>query len=118
MKANALTELRSQKLTVKPKYSESSSPPPTPANSPSLRRASEGIHRTTATMSLYPADIDRLKEIRRKLEDNGIKRVSDSEAVRVALRHVELSADELVAAYHSMQADDRRRKQEKGTVQL
>ena len=115
MKANALTELRSQKLLVKPKASEPVSPPAdTIVLSPKSDKG--GIHRTTATMSLYPADIDRLKEIRRKLEDNGIKRVSDSEAVRVALRHVELSADALVAAYRAMQADDRRRKQERGAV--
>ena len=116
MKANALTELRSQKLLVKPKASEPVPPPPAATIVPSPKSESGGTHRTTATMSLYPADIDRLKEIRRKLEDNGIKRVSDSEAVRVALRHVELSADELVAAYRAMQADDRRRKQERGIV--
>lgn len=118
MKANALTELRSQKLTVKPKVSEPLSSPLTATSVSSTKSESGGTHRTTATMSLYPADIDRLKEIRRKLEDNGIKRVSDSEAVRVALRHVELSADELVAAYRAMQADDRRRKQERGTVSV
>ena len=116
MKANALTELRSQKLLVKPKASEPVLSPPTVTNTPTPKMESGGTHRTTATMSLYPADIDRLKEIRRKLEDNGIKRVSDSEAVRVALRHVELSAHELVAAYRAMQADDRRRKQERGAV--
>ena len=113
MKANALTELRSQKLLVKPKASEPM-PPPDATVVANPKSDSGGTHRTTATMSLYPADIDRLKEIRRKLEDNGIKRVSDSEAVRVALRHVELSADELIAAYRAMQADDRRRKQERG----
>ena len=118
MKANALTELRSQKLLVKPKASEPVLSPPTATSTPRPKMESGGTHRTTATMSLYPADIDRLKEIRRKLEDNGIKRVSDSEAVRVALRHVELSADELVAAYRAMQADDRRRKQERGIVSV
>ncbi len=116
MKANALTELRSQKLLVKPKASEPVPPPAVATIVPGPKSESGGTHRTTATMSLYPADIDRLKEIRRKLEDNGIKRVSDSEAVRVALRHVELSADALVAAYRAMQADDRRRKQERGSV--
>ena len=118
MKANALTELRSQKLLVKPKASEAVPSPPTATIAPNPKSDSGGTHRTTATMSLYPADIDRLKEIRRKLEDNGIKRVSDSEAVRVALRHVELSADELIAAYRAMQADDRRRKQERGAVSV
>ena len=118
MKANALTELRSQKLMVKPKAPESLPPPPAATSRPSPKPESGGIHRTTATMSLYPADIDRLKEIRRKLEDNGIKRVSDSEAVRVALRHVEVSADELGSAYRAMQADDRRRKQERGSVSV
>ena len=94
MKANALTELRSQKLMVKPKAPESQPPP------------------------LVATGVPSLKSIRRKLEDNGIKRVSDSEAVRVALRHVELRADELVAAYRAMQADDRRRKQERGGVSV
>ncbi len=110
MKANALTELRSQKLAGKPPTAEAPRAlSVVPGKSDSK---SGGTRRTTATMSLYPADLDRLKEIRRKLEDHGIKRVSDSEAVRVALRHVELSADELVAAYRAMQADDQRRKQE------
>ncbi len=116
MKANALTELRSQKLLVKPKAPEPVLSPPAATVAPKPKSDRGGTHRTTATMSLYPADIDRLKEIRRKLEDNGIKRVSDSEAVRVALRHVELSTDELVAAYRAMQADDRRRKQERGAI--
>lgn len=113
MKADALAELRSQKLTAKPKTAE---PQGTPSAVPAMRRSADvGIKRATATMSLYPADLDRLKEIRRKLEDSGIKRVSDSEAVRVALRHVSLDLDELVAAYRSMQLDDRRRKQQETT---
>lgn len=108
MKADALTELRSQKLTAKPKATE---PQAIQSIVPHVTKgASVGVSRTTSTMSLYPADLDRLKEIRRMLEDNGIKRVSDSEAVRVALRHVSLNPEELVAAYRAMQTDDGRRK--------
>ena len=108
MKADALTELRSQKLTTKPKAVE---PRAVQRVTPSVSKsASVSVTRTTSTMSLYPADLDRMKEIRRMLEDNGIKRVSDSEAVRVALRHVSLDPEELVAAYRAMQADDGRRK--------
>lgn len=110
MKADALAELRSKKLTAKPKVAESHPVPAATRAAPRIKSARAS--RTTATMSLYPADLDRLKEIRRKLEDSGIKRVSDSEAVRVALRHVSLSADQLVSAYRMMQADDGRRKQE------
>ena len=108
MKADALTELRSQKLTTRPKAADL---PVVQPVAPSVSKsASVGVTRTTSTMSLYPADLDRLKEIRRMLEDNGIKRVSDSEAVRVALRHVSLDPEELVAAYRAMQPDDGRRK--------
>ena len=108
MKADALTELRSQKLTAKPKVTEPQAIQPVVTSV--TKGASVGATRTTSTMSLYPADLDRLKEIRRMLEDNGIKRVSDSEAVRVALRHVSLNPKELVAAFRAMQADDGRRK--------
>ncbi len=108
MKADALTELRSQKLATKPKVAE---PQTAQALAPSISRSTSiAVTRTTSTMSLYPADLDRLKEIRRMLEDNGIKRVSDSEAVRVALRHVSLDPEELIAAYRAMQTDDGRRK--------
>lgn len=109
MKADALAELRSKKLTSKPKTVEAPPIPVAPRVISMKENAVAG--RTTATMSLYPADLDRLKEIRRKLEDSGIKRVSDSEAVRVALRHVSLSSDQLVSAYLAMQVDDGRRKQ-------
>ena len=108
MKADALTELRSQKLTAKPKAVGPRAVQPVAPSVP--KGASVGVMRTTSTMSLYPTDLDRLKEIRRMLEDNGIKRVSDSEAVRVALRHVSLDPEALVAAYRAMQADDGRRK--------
>jgi hypothetical protein len=107
MKADALAELRSKKLATTPTAAEL---PLIPVRSSvELRNPNVGVGRTTATMSLYSADLERLKEIRRKLEDSGIKRVSDSEAVRVALRHVSLNLEGLITAYRAMQSDDRRR---------
>ncbi len=108
MKADALTRLRSQKLISKPVL-------PAPASlllaDGRAKRTEASLRRTTSTMSLYPADVARMKEIRRVLEDSGIKRVSDSEAVRVALRQVSVDASVLVVAYRAMLTDDQRRRQ-------
>ena len=106
MNATALTQLRSQKLIERPSLPTSEHVEAKPAAAKSESR------RTTATMSLYPTDLSRMKEIRRVLEDGGIKRVSDSEAVRVALRQVALEPTALAAAYQAMLADDQRRKHE------
>ena len=104
MKANALTQLRSQKLIERPVL-------PAPGHVEAKPAAAKAENRrTTATMSLYPTDLSRMKEIRRVLEDSGIKRVSDSEAVRVALRQVALEPTALAAAYQAMLTDDQRRK--------
>ena len=109
MKATALAQLRSKKLVERPIL-----PPATPAEaaSPQIGKPRSESRRTTATMSLYPADLARMKEIRRILEDSGIKRVSDSEAVRIALRQVTLDPSDLSTAYQAMLTDDQRRKQD------
>lgn len=118
MKADALTALRSHKLAEKPKAAESPliqaaveehEKPKLIPKLPKPKRVKE--LRTTSTMSLYSPDLSQLKKIRRMLEDAGVNRVSDSEAVRVALRVIPFEKDLLLAAYQNMSQEDGRKKQ-------
>lgn len=115
MKADALAALRSQKLADKPKAAESPLIQVAPQSDKPLKSVTKPKKkreiRTTSTMSLYPTDLQQIKKIRRLLEDTGVKRVSDSEAVRVALRVILLEKDNLVEAYDEMSLEDGRKKQ-------
>ena len=113
MKADALAALRSQKLADKPKAAESpliqiASKPNKPVESPPRPKKKKEV-RTTSTMSLYSTDLQQIKKIRRLLEDSGVKRVSDSEAVRVALRVILLEKETLMDAYDEMSLEDGRK---------
>jgi len=61
------------------------------------------------SISLYPADIDRIDQIKAYLLKRGIRNLADSEAIRLAVRLVEIG-DGLVSTYEGMRDEDRRRK--------
>jgi hypothetical protein len=69
-----------------------------------------GEERANITVSLYPPDLARLKSIRRILEDSGIRRASDSDATRIAIRLATMDPTALLAAYRAMQMDDKRKR--------
>ncbi len=63
------------------------------------------------SVSLYQRDIDRLDVIKDFMKSQGFRNLSDSEALRLACRKVEVDGS-LVDIYKAMQAEDGRRKAE------
>jgi len=62
------------------------------------------------SVSVYPTDIERLDELKDYMKRQGIRNISDSEALRIACRAVTLSST-CVEVYHGMQKEDGRRKE-------
>lgn len=62
------------------------------------------------SVSLYQQDIERLDRIKEFMRIHGFRNLSDSEALRLACRMVEIDRS-LIAVYQSMQNEDGRRKQ-------
>jgi len=62
-------------------------------------------------VSLYQHDIDRLDTIKDFMKSQGFRNLSDSEALRLACRKVEID-EALVEVYKSMQSEDGRRRTE------
>ena len=61
------------------------------------------------SVSLYQYDIDRLDTIKDFMKSQGFRNLSDSEALRLACRKVEIDGS-LIDVYKSMQSEDGRRK--------
>ena len=76
-----------------------------------VEKASKGSRAPKLSVSLYQYDIDRLDTIKDFMKAQGFRNLSDSEALRLACRKVEIDGT-LVEVYKSMQSEDGRRKQE------
>jgi hypothetical protein len=62
------------------------------------------------SVSVYPKDIARLDELKDFMRQQGIRNISDSEALRIACRALTFSPN-CVEVYHDMQKEDGRRKE-------
>lgn len=60
------------------------------------------------SVSLYASDIERLDQIKRFMMDNGVRNITDSSALRLACRTVELGP-KLLRVYDAMRSEDGRR---------
>jgi hypothetical protein len=78
---------------------------------PRIEKAPKGSRAPKLSVSLYQYDIDRLDIIKDFMKTQGFRNLSDSEALRLACRKVEIDGT-LVDVYKSMQSEDGRRKQE------
>src|ERR1700692_1131989 len=76
---------------------------------PRIEKTPKGSRAPKLSVSLYQYDIDRLDIIKDFMKAQGFRNLSDSEALRLACRRVEIDAT-LVDAYKSMQSEDGRRK--------
>jgi hypothetical protein len=74
-------------------------------------KTAKGSRAPKLSVSLYQYDIDRLDTIKDFMKSQGFRNLSDSEALRLACRKVEIDGA-LVEVYKSMQSEDGRRKQE------
>lgn len=75
-------------------------------------RAETSVKATRApklSVSLYQYDIERLDTIKDFMKSQGFRNLSDSEALRLACRKVEIDGS-LIDVYRSMQTEDGRRK--------
>ena len=71
--------------------------------------ASENPLSQKCSITLYQTDFNILDQIRECLRQNGIRNLSDSEALRLACRTVSVD-DRLVETYEAMKLDDGRRR--------
>ena len=76
-----------------------------------IEKAGRGLRAPKLSVSLYQQDIDRLDTIKDFMKSQGFRNLSDSEALRLACRKVEIDGT-LIEVYKSMQSEDGRRKQE------
>lgn len=86
----------------------SGTPPSPPAPPPSVQAPARPT-RLAMTISLYESDLKRIDEIKDFMKQRGYRNLSDSEALRLACRGVEMR-EHLIALYQSMQNQDGRRK--------
>lgn len=77
----------------------------TPASQP----APDFARRAPLSVSLYQRDLERIDEIQQFMRGRGYRRLSDSEALRLACRTAPIGED-MIHAYHDMQGEDGRRK--------
>ena len=61
------------------------------------------------SISLYRSDLKKLDEIREHMRHAGVRTLTDSEAIRLACRRVEMDS-QMVSIYHDMQNEDGRKK--------
>jgi len=78
---------------------------------PRIEKALKRSRAPKLSVSLYQYDIDRLDIIKDFMKAQGFRNLSDSEALRLACRKVEIDGT-LVDVYKSMQSEDGRRRQE------
>ena len=61
------------------------------------------------SISLYQTDIDKLDQVKAHMSKFGVRNLSDSECLRLAVRCVEIS-EAMFTTYQEMRSEDRRRK--------
>lgn len=71
--------------------------------------ALKGTRAPKLSVSLYRHDIDRLDTIKDFMKAEGFRNLSDSEALRLACRRVQIDSG-LIDTYKAMQSEDGRRK--------
>lgn len=76
-----------------------------------VEKAAKGSRAPKLSVSLYQHDIERLDTIKDFMKSQGFRNLSDSEALRLACRKVEIDSA-LIEIYKSMQSEDGRRKRE------
>jgi hypothetical protein len=86
-------------------------PLPPPATAAETIRAAatrpQGVNKIS--VSLYAADLARLDEIKEYMRARGTRKITDSEAIRLAVRSVSVGSD-LETQYEHMGAEDLRRR--------
>ncbi len=104
-------ELLSKLKTSLPKIESSTEAKKTVHVFPEVRieKTARGTRAPKLSVSLYQQDIDRLDTIKDFMKSQGFRNLSDSEALRLACRKVEIDRT-LVEAYKSMQSEDGRRR--------
>lgn len=73
------------------------------------KSAQKGARAPKLSVSLYQHDIDRLDTIKDFMKGQGFRNLSDSEALRLACRRVQIDTG-LIDTYRAMQSEDGRRK--------
>jgi hypothetical protein len=86
-------------------------PVSTPPPARESKVAPKGVRAPKLSVSLYQHDIERLDTIKDFMKAQGFRNLSDSEALRLACRKVEINGA-LIEVYKTMQGEDGRRKQE------
>lgn len=109
--ASSTQELLSKLKTSLPKIDSSAEAKKTVHIFPETRidKVARGGRAPKLSVSLYQHDIDRLDTIKDFMKSQGFRNLSDSEALRLACRKVEID-DALVEVYKSMQSEDGRRR--------
>lgn len=79
------------------------------APAPEDRKSVASVRAPKLSVSLYQRDLRRLDEIKEFMQKRGVRNVSDSEALRLAIRGVKVGED-LVGVYQEMLGEDGRRK--------
>jgi hypothetical protein len=74
-----------------------------------LAKSSEGAPSQKRSITLYQTDLDILDSIRAFFHRNGIRNLSDSEAIRLACRTASLDST-LIETYETMKREDGRRR--------
>ena len=99
--------------SLKSRLAEPPAPAPDPAEpikNETIRASAtrpEGVNKIS--VSLYAADLARLDEIKDYMRSRGARKVTDSEAIRLAVRSAGIDP-ELENQYDSMRTEDLRRK--------
>lgn len=107
--ASNTKELLSRLKTSLPKVEESAESELTLHVFPKPAGVEKGARAPKLSVSLYQYDIDRLDMIKDFMKAQGFRNLSDSEALRLACRKVEIDGT-LIDIYKSMQSEDGRRK--------
>lgn len=108
------SELLSKLKSSLPKKSAGSHGPtnetstPLPAPTPALAARAPKL-----SVSLYQTDLRRLDDIKEFMRSRGYRNLSDSEALRIACRAVEIT-DRFMDVYRDMQTEDGRRRKSEG----
>jgi hypothetical protein len=100
--------------SLRNRLAEPAAPAPTPIvpdgpTTGTIRATAPAEGTNKLSISLYPVDLVRLDEIKAYMRSRGVRKVTDSEAIRLAIRSAPLG-DELDLQYKRMQCEDLRRK--------
>ena len=108
--ASNTKELLSKLKTSLPKLEASGEPIRTVHQfpEPPREKVAKGSRAPKLSVSLYQHDIERLDHIKDFMKSQGFRNLSDSEALRLACRKVQIDGA-LVEVYRSMQSEDGRR---------